>query len=265
MDYKELLKLVEDTKKEMSTLVSESKKEYTAVDRGLAAGDLRAVDKKIGELEQTLKAECETLSALKEKIASFDRAEYITSGTFKAQIVEECAAQKLDVKDGEGQVLEIFPNKLSINTDTQEITVDKKRSYCLNPAVIVSDIKKTQDKMSSAQFNEERFLKELSLAYEQCINLEAARKGKKPVRQYVSLANIYKMLAPTARAKKDYDMQSYAYDLSRIFNIGTVITKDGYKLEWNTNRDMEKNAIRILDRNGNEFYLKSIEFVESEY
>ena len=265
MDYREMLTSLDEVKKTLTVLVDDSRKEYATVKKGLELGDLKTADKKVQELEETMEEARASLTALKEGMAAFDRADYVASGAFKRQIVEECRKAKLDVKEGEGLTLEIFPNKLSINPETQEVTVDKKKSYCLNPSVLVETIRKTQEKLAASNFNEERFLKELSTAYEQHIAIESSRKGKKVNRSFVKLTDLYKLLAPTARAKKDYDMQSYAYDLSRLFNAGNVLTKDGYALEWDTSRNLDKGAIRILDGAGNENYLKSLRFTESEY
>ena len=265
MIYKDLLIASENAQKALSGCVNESKKNCGAIAKALDNGDLRALDKRIQEMEEILKKSEESLKALKAGVSSFDRSEYVLSGDYRKEIVGELEKQAIDVKDGEGMVLEVFPNKISINGETQEITIDKKRLYCLNPEIIVDTVKKTQDKMASASFNAERFIKELSSAYEQYISIESVKKNKKPVRNYVKLSEIYKMLAPTARAKKDYDIQSYAFDLARLFNMGTVITKDGYELDWDTSRNLDKSAIRILDGNGNENYLKSLRFQQSEY
>jgi hypothetical protein len=172
----------------------------------------------------------------------------------------------LDAKETGGNFLELFPNRLVINEEAQDITVDKKRISCLRPSYLVSSVRKNQEKMGKASFNEQRFLDDVYTAYEAIIALETVKNTKKNkvITRSVKLTDIYKKMAPTARAKKDYDMLNFAYDISRVYSLDEKRAKNGMRMEIDTARGVDKNAIRILDAYGNEYFLTTIKFIEND-
>ncbi|HKM05487.1 MAG TPA: hypothetical protein VJ869_00735, partial [Sphaerochaeta sp.] len=67
-------------------------------------------------------------------------------------------------------------------------------------------------------------------------------------------------MVPMSRFRKDYDLQSFAFDIARLYHEGSSVEiKGGRKIQWGTSRDGKK-AIRILDRNGREEFLATIRF-----
>ena len=66
-----------------------------------------------------------------------------------------------------------------------------------------------------------------------------------------------------SRFRKDYDQQSYAFDLARLYISGMDETKNGRKFQFGTSRKGNK-SIRILDMNGQEQYLATICFYKQE-
>ena len=64
-----------------------------------------------------------------------------------------------------------------------------------------------------------------------------------------------------SRFRKDYDQQSFAFDLSRLYASGIDETKNGRKFQFGPSR-LNNKAIRILDQNGQEVFLATIRFFE---
>jgi cystathionine beta-lyase/cystathionine gamma-synthase len=65
----------------------------------------------------------------------------------------------------------------------------------------------------------------------------------------VSFKDLYNLFAPSARIKKMYDLQMYAYDLYKIYLLrNELTTKNGRKIYFETPRNPDNN-IRILDEN----------------
>jgi hypothetical protein len=187
----------------------------------------------------------------------FDGQEYMANGDFAAQMLETCIALNVDVQ-GSFPVYEMFPCKVTINPETQDVTVDRKRLQCLRPLKLVTDIKAVRDKLSKAPFNAQAFAKELAGAYD--LELLRTAKGKpyapdKPC----YLMDLYAILTPMRRYRKDYDRQSYAFDLARLFALGDKTMEDGRSFRFDTTRD-NKRAIRILDQHGDEQYITTIRF-----
>ena len=222
ISYEALYAELNDAEKKMNSAVAEAKKQAAAILKATEGGDLKGLDK----------------------------TAYISQGDFKQQILDECEKQNVDVKETGGNVLEMFPNKVTINPESQDVSVDKKKLSCLRPSALVSYVKKEQEKMGKASFNEQRFIEDVYIAYEACIALETVK------------TEIYKKLAPTSRAKKDYDQLNFAYDISRVYSSEGRYTKNGLLMEIDTSRTADKNAIRILDAFGNEYFLTTVKFID---
>lgn len=262
LNYEALYQEINDSEKKMNTAAADVKKHAAAMTKATEGGDLKGLEKSLNDLENDIQEQTERLKELKSILSSFDKAEYISKGNFKQQILYECAKQNVDVKETGGNVLEMFPNKVTINPETQDVTVDKKKLSCLRPSSLVSYVKKEQEKMGKASFNEQRFIEELYSAYESVIALETVKNTKKNkvISASVKLSEIYKKLAPTARAKKDYDMLSFAYDMSRVYSNEGKFTKNGQLMIIDTSRTPDKNVIRILDAFGKEYFLTTVRF-----
>ena len=64
-----------------------------------------------------------------------------------------------------------------------------------------------------------------------------------------------------SRFRKDYDQQSYAFDLAKLYNSEAEETKSGRRFQFGSSRDGKK-GIRILDKNGQEWFLSTICFFD---
>ena len=128
----------------------------------------------------------------------------------------------------------------------------------MRPRSVVEQVKAGQDKLNKANFNAQTFVNELSDAYDTAI-----LKLKKQSGADVYLSSLYKLLAPMSRFRKDYDQQSFAFDLARLYaeGEGAVETRNGRKFQFGPSRNNGK-AIRILDQEGKEQFLATIRFYE---
>lgn len=267
ISFEALYTEISEAEKKMNTLIAEAKKHGGNMTKATDGGDLKALDKSLNELEADLKAQAEKLSEVRNILNSFNRDGYVIAGDFKQEILDECKKQNVDVKETGGNILEMFPNKVTINQETQDVTVDKKKLATLRPSALVTYVKKEQEKMGKASFNEQRFIEELYSAYEAVIALETVKNTKKNkvISSSVKLTEIYKKLAPTARAKKDYDQLNFAYDVSRVYSGEGKYTKNGRLMTIDTSRTPDKNAIRILDSFGKEYFLTTIKFTDQDF
>ncbi len=104
-------------------------------------------------------------------------------------------------------------------------------------------------------FNVNQFVNELSTAYDMAL----LKQGSKQNQPDMYLTTLYKFLVPMSRARKEYDQQSYAFDLARLYIAEPVVTKDGRAYQFGPSRNSGK-AIRILDGNDREQFLATIRF-----
>jgi hypothetical protein len=227
-------------------------------------GELKNVYKDLAQAKASI-SELEALIASYTGLVNgFDAREYMESGEFAQQMMAYCEKLAVDVK-GEHPVYEIFPYKVRIDSDNQELYIDRKKSQCLRPKYFVDSIKQSQDKLHKATFNANAFLNELAEAYDLALlkkedsgkTGQRAKGGKREAD--VFLKDLYSMVVPMQRFRKEYDAQSYAFDLTRLYHSDINTTKDGRAFEFGTSRNASK-LIRIIDKDGKEQFLGTIRF-----
>lgn len=253
MNYEDLFIQYQNLEKSLKDKIKLVAKLQKAIAKEMEGGDLpkciidTASMKRASEEVTSLLGQIETL------VASFDQKAYIQSGDFAEQLLAQCKENNVDVK-GNFPNFEMFPNKLRIDSNL-EIILDRKKVACIRPYTLVQVVKKGQEKLMKVTFNAAKFATELANAYD----LLLADLGKKPASdQY--LKSLYEYMVPMSRFRKDYDLQSYAFDLARLYHEGSSVEiKGDRRIQWGTSKDSNK-AIRILDRNGNEEFLSTIRF-----
>jgi hypothetical protein len=172
-------------------------------------------------------------------------------------MLEYC--QKLGVDAvGEGSVYEMFPYRVRIDLENLDVYVDRKKFQCFQPQSLINDIKTGQDKLLKVSFNAVNFADELADAYDLALLKQSKGKAYAPDSD-CSLINLYKYLTPMKRFRKDYDRQSFAFDLARLYSSDIEGISDGRKIQFGPSRDIKK-SIRILDLNGNEQFLAMVRF-----
>lgn len=253
MNYEDLLvqyQTLEKNLKDKTKLVAKLQK---AIAKEMEGGDLAKCITDTASMKRASEEVTALLEQIEALVASFDQREYIESGEFAEQLLAQCEANGVDVK-GNFPVFEMFPYKLRVDPN-MDIYLDRKKVPCLRPYTLVQVVKKGQEKLLKVSFNASRFSSELATAYD----LLLVNIGKNPGSdQY--LKKLYDYMVPMSRSRKEYDMQSYAFDLSRLYAEGSYFElKDGRKIQWGPSRE-GKTAIRILDGNGKEYHLSTIRF-----
>lgn len=253
MNYEALYQEYLPLEKELKDKIAGVQKLYKAIGRAMESGDLKSVERDSQVIERTIKDQIRILEEIKAVVAGFDRAKYFEEGEFARQMLEACENNNVDVK-GEYPVYEMFPSKLRIDAENQDLYLDRKKIQCMRPQYIIKVVKASQDKLMKASFNALVFANELAEAYD----LALLKKSKAADADFY-LLDLYRYLAPMGRFRKEYDKQSFAFDLARLYASGLEEIKDGRKFQFGPSRNGNK-AIRILDKNGNEQYLATIRF-----
>ena len=156
-----------------------------------------------------------------------------------------------------------FPYKVRIYGDdehAEEVWINRKKHPSVRPSAVADTIKAGQDKLRKAKFNESSFMKELSEAYDTTCMKEGLRAGST-----LSLTKLYKTMTPMARARKEYDMQAFAFDLARVYEKGPEAwnSPDGRSFIFGTSRD-GKSGIRVLSSAGTETYITTLRPLSAE-
>ncbi|MBQ8095010.1 MAG: hypothetical protein IJ242_15770 [Clostridia bacterium] len=259
MDYEILLKQIQELTKKTKDLQDAQKKYFTAINKDSENGDLKQLAKDLAFYSDKLSSLSETNAALQELVSSFDVEAYLRDGDFTTQMLDYCQQTGVDII-GTAPNFEMFPFKVKISSADRSLTVNNKKSNCVRPRKFVDDVNKAQSKMSKSNFNADKFANELAQAYDMYL----LKKGKK---QGVDapIKDIYNLLTPTSKIRSFYDVNSFAYDLSRFVEVNkrnSITLSDGRKVQIGTSHE-KKVGYRILP-DGKEEYLFQIRFYTEE-
>jgi hypothetical protein len=258
MDYEQYHSEAQTYYKELKEKTDVQLRIVKKIEKSISDGDINALPKLFILLRDATQARDEVLKNLEELTNSFNGQEYMSSGDFSAQMVDYCKQLGVDVQ-GSFPTYDMFPCKVTINHETQDVLVDRKRFQCLRPSKLVNNIKAEISKLSKASFNSQLFGKELAAAYDLAI-IKGSRNKPLAVNASIYAQTLYDIMTPMRRHKKEYTRNNFAYDLARLYAEDNIVLDDGRVLRFDTVRDMKK-SIRILDRNGSEQFITTIRFV----
>lgn len=260
MNYEEFYQNATVLEKGIKDRQASGLKYFKSLCKNSEKGDLKSYAKDLAQLQASVVEQTELLAQLKDITEAFDMRAYVDSGDFAEQMVYECRALSVDVK-GDFPIYEMFPYKVRIDTENQDIYVDRKKWQCLRPLSFAKDIKAGRDKLMKVNFNAALFANELYTAYSTAVTVKNKKITDAPSDIYISLKDLYQYMTPMQRFRRDYDAQAYAFDLARLFSSDVREVKDGRKFVFGTSRD-QKKFIRILDTDGHEHHLATIRFYE---
>ena len=258
--YAELLPLEKDLK-DVANLIMRM---YKGIVKDTDAGNIRNIVKSLKTIRDSLSVLDESAKAIEKRIDEFDEKEYFESGRFAEELLSCCKEEGLDVI-GSSPVYEVFPYRIRIDAENQEVYQDRKKMSTMRPSAVAKTLSAGRAKIMKSNFNDTKFAEELCSAYD----LTVLRMGKR-VDADILLSNIYKTMVPMSRFRKDYDQYSFAYDIARLYGAGSELygpgsgkTKSGRRWQFGHSREA-KNSIRILDADGNEQFLATIRFFDVE-
>ena len=255
MNYENLYQALQPQEKSIKDSLASLQKLYKTISRETENGDLKNLIKDLNTMLENTSALSDILREAADTVSSFDTVSYFESGDFAEQMLSICQEKNVDVR-GESPVYEMFPYRVKLDMENQDIYLDRKKIQCMRPQSFVNLVKSGQDRLNKASFNAQTFASELADAYDM-----AVLKLKKQPASDIYLTSLYKILAPMSRFRRDYDQQSFAFDLSRLYSSGIDETKNGRKFQFGPSR-LNNKAVRILDQNGQEVFLATIRFFE---
>ncbi len=227
-----------------------------AIQKNTETGNLNEVKKGLSALADAVEQLKISAAAMDAEVNGFDTKAYFMDGDFTRQLLDACVEKGIDVK-GEKGVYEMFPYKVRILGDEEhagEVYIDRKKAPSCRPAYVADLIQAGQAKLYAAPFKAAAFMNELADAYETACLRSGARIGSTQ-----ALSKIYKSMVPMARARKEYDMQAFAFDLARLYEEGphAWVTKNGTQYAFGTSRD-GASGIRVLSHAGVESFISTL-------
>ena len=257
MNYEDLYGQLQILNKNLKDCISSAQRLQKTISRDTETGDLKDIARNLSILKEAINTQSETASGLLNAVEGFDAEKYFTSGDFTEQLLSICRERNVDVH-GDFPVFEMFPYRVRIDAENQDLYLDRKRISCMRPASFVDTIKKSQEKLNKAFFNADSFIADLAAAYDTAIVTM-----KKQPESDIYLDKLYKLMVPMTRLRKEYDKQNFAYDIARLNASDLETIKDGRRFQLGPARDNSK-GIRILGKDGKEQYFATIRFFTSK-
>lgn len=254
-NYEELLEEAKTPVKGLKDSSGAAVSAQKRIQKNLELGNLTEVSRQIASIRETAAALSAQADALQEQLDAFDVQDYFVSGDFTRQLLESCEKKEIDVI-GEKGVYEMFPYRIRVVGDEErpgEVWMDRKKVQSCRPEYVAETIRAGQARLFAARFNVASFMSELGEAYEiTCL------RANQRIGSTQSLTKIYKNLALMARARKEYDMQAFAFDLSRAYEAGpeTWVSKSGDRYRFGTSH--QGSGIRVLSSTGTEAYISTL-------
>lgn len=262
LNYEEFYGELQPVLKSLKDNAGAANRLQKAIQKDTESGNLVNLKKNIDALKDTAALLQEAIADASQMADAFDTQAYFSGGDFAKQLIQACDKIGVDVK-GERGIYEMFPYKVRIVGDEEhdgEVYINRKKLPSFRPSYVAGYIHAGQEKLFKAKFNETAFMNELSEAYETACLKSGSRIGSTQ-----KLDKIYKALAPTSRARKEYDKQAFAFDLARIYEAGpeTWMTKTGERYYFGTSRD-GKSGYRVLGSTGIETFINTLKPVNEE-
>ena len=258
MDYEEFYGELQAKEKGIKDSLARQQNTFKSISQNASKGDLKGLQKDIEAMEALISDHAARLRELKGLAGGFDAAGYMRGGDFARQMLSCCEEMGVDVR-GDYPAYEMFPYKVKIDGDSQDVYIDRKKLPCARPRHMVAYIKQNREKLMRASFNAGAFLNEIADAYDKLSIIKRREENSKKRDFELSLRDLHRFLAPMQRFRRDYDMQALAFDLARLYASDVEFTADGRQYRMGPARNQSQN-IRILDKNGNEAWVGTITF-----
>ena len=259
--YESFLTEIQPAGKQLKDSAASAARLQKTLQKNQEAGNLAEMRKTLDALSEAATQLRSAVDAVSVSLESFDTRKYFAEGDFARELLDACAEKGIDVK-GEKGVYEMFPYKIRIVGDENrqgEVWMDRKKVQSCRPEYVAETVKAGQEKLFAANFNPTAFITELGEAYEITCLRAGARIGSTQ-----ALTKIYKNLALMARARKEYDLQAFAFDLSRAYEKGPEawVSKTGARFKFGTSHD--GSGIRVLSSTGVESYISTLYLLNTE-
>ena len=256
MDYEEIYQPFKLKEKEANDNLQRQQTVLKSISKNAAKGDLKSLAKDINAMDALIEEYKTRIQELRDLTCDFDAQTYMENGDFAKQMLQYCDSMGVDVK-GDYPVYEMFPFKVKIDANERDIYINGRRMPCVRPQYLVADINQKKEKLLKASFNAAAFLNELADAYDRLSDLKRRETQNTTRDLELLLKELYRFMTPMQRFRKDYDMQSFAFDLSRLYASDVEYTKNGRSYRLSPGR-YSRDSIRILDKNGNESLVGTI-------
>jgi hypothetical protein len=187
-------------------------------------GNLREIPKMMETAEQTIAALRQQFANAKEGW-DFDEETYISSGDFRAELIEAARQAGVKIFERDGMIY-CYPFLIRIKPQERNILIDKIKERRLRPSFLARHLRELQNK--PVRFKSQDFLECLFKAYSRMLSQqkgEALINGK-----LVKLLDIYQLLTLLPGQSREYTKEEFARDIYLLDKSGISKTNNGFAL-----------------------------------
>jgi hypothetical protein len=227
------------------------------VTRAAAEGDMRTVEASLRDLQA--QPVDEALSTASEAAAGFDYRHYLGQG-FAADFEGACRAAQLPL-EGHFPSYFVFPFAVRVDVENPSVIINRRRVGALRPSALVAAIQEERDRLDRSPFNAGEFIGVLFAAWDR-MNAQQSVRNKVQVQQPQRLKDVYREIVPFARWRRDYPESFFGYDVQRLL-LSDATRHNGWQVVLERGRSAA-NALRLVDRDGQERLISTVHFVEAD-
>ena len=152
MNYEKLYQDLQPQEKAAKDSLASLQKLYKAICRETDTGDIKSLARDLSAMAQAAASLSSTLDGMKESVDGFDTKAYFENGEFAEQMLASCEEKGVDIR-GDFPVYEMFPYRVRLDTENQDIYLDRKKVQCMRPQSFVELFKSSQERLNKAPFN----------------------------------------------------------------------------------------------------------------
>ena len=208
MNYENLYETLQPQHKSLKESLASLQKLSKTITKETDGGDIKNLIKDLDSMAETAAVLSSALESMRAAVSGFDT-----------------------------KVFEMFPYRVKLDMENQDVYVDRKKVQCMRPQSLVDTIRSGQEKLNRVSFNPAVFASELADAYD-----TAVLKMKRQPTADIYLSSLY---------------------LARLYISRIDVTKSGRRFQFGPSRESNK-SIRILDKNGQQHFLSTICFYKQE-
>jgi hypothetical protein len=200
----------------------------------------------------------EVVAAAAAAAESFDYRAYL-AGDFAADFEAACREASVPL-EGYFPNYTVFPFTVRVDVENPSVLVNRRRVAALRPALLVRAIEEERERLERSPFNASEFLGVLFAVWDR---MNAQQRVKNDIRANLPqpLKQVYRELVPFARWRRDYPEAFFGFDVQRLL-LSDVTDHNGWRVSLERGRK-GANALRLVDRDGQERLIASVHFTET--
>lgn len=212
----------------------------------------------ISDLQAVLNGLMSSSNTVLETFSGLVDQRYFLEGGYMKDLCDQLTRKGFDVEGS--SPIEIFPVTIQVEGKEQTVSVkiNNKDYNNIDPDKVAVEVAKRQETLRKKKADPSKIASRLEWAYDSL----PSKTSKAPKAK--NLLDLYDMLAHDPRAKEGYTLVAFRYDVAKLYEgKDSVELKSGRSIRFGTGRDAKK-AIRIVDSEGIEHLISTIEFLDKE-